>query len=241
MSSTSGAQRIFSGGPGLGIATKWLMGILLGATLIFTLTQRHLGFGVADLIFSVNGVLSLEVWRVVTFPFVENSFFGLLLGLVLLYFFGRFFEAQWGSSYYARFYVLSSVGAALIAIPLTFLVDLVVPFKDVGIAAGPDAAFDAMLIALALTLPNSNVMFGFVLPMRAKTMVYAILGLQVVFGIMNGAAALSVTLGGMAMGYILVTGIWRPDRLIHKVRSWTLRKRRRGLYVVPPRHDNTLH
>jgi len=38
----------------------------------------------------------------------------------------------------------------------------------------------------------------------------------------------------------LVTGIWRPERLLAKWRVWRLRKRRKGLYVVPPR-DQTLH
>ena len=99
-----------------------------------------------------------------------------------------------------------------------------------------------MLVALALTNPQSNVMFGFVLPIKTKTVVYLILGLQLVFGIMTGAAELSTTVGGMLMGYILVTGLWRPHILFDRWRIWTLRKRRRGLHVVPPRQkDQTLH
>ena len=51
---------------------------------------------------------------------------------------------------------------------------------------------------------------------------------------------LGVTLGGLAMGYLLVTGYWRPSRLRDLLKMWQLRKRRRGLYVVPPK-DKTLH
>lgn len=228
-------------GPPIGKGTKGLLIAILACSLVFTLTERKLGFGVEDLIFTVQGVLGMELWRLFTFPFVETDAFGLLLSLVVLYFFGRFFEAQWGTRYYLRFFALSCVGAAILAIPLSFLVNLIAPFQDLGMAAGPGAAIDAMLVAMALTLPDSNVAFGFVLPMRARTIVYVLLGVQVVFGIMNGATALSITLGGMIMGYILVTGIWRPNRLQHKVKAWTLRKRRRGLYVVPPGNDKTLH
>lgn len=229
-------------GPAIGPATKWLLIGILAATVIFTVTQRQLGFGIKELIFSVEGVLALELWRLVTFPFVETDFFSLLLSLVILYFFGRFFESEWGSRYYTRFFVISSIGAAVLAVPLSFLIDLVAPFQEIGMAAGPDAAINAMLVAMAVTLPDSNVLFGFVLPMRARTMIYVVLGLQLVAGLMNGAAAVSVSIGGMIMGYVLVTGIWRPDRLRTRIRLWQLRRRRGrgGLHVVPPR-DKTLH
>lgn len=228
-------------GPPMGPATKWLMGLIVGATVLFFLTERAFGIGIKDLIFTVDGILSLELWRLVTFPFVEYDPLSLVISLVVLYFFGRFFETQWGSGAYARFYLASSVGAAIIAVPLGFVINLVAPFNEIGVAAGPDAAIDAMLVAMALMAPDSHVLFGFILPMRARTVVLAVLGMQVVFGIMSGAAALGVTLGGMAMGYVLVTGIWRPERLLARLRVWRLRKRRKGIYVVPPGGDETLH
>jgi membrane associated rhomboid family serine protease len=217
-----------------------LIGIILVSSALFAVTQRSFGYGVEDLIFTVDGVLHLQLWRLVTFPFVETEPFGLIIGLVILYFFGRFFEAEWGSAYYARFFVLSSVGAALIAVPLSFLLQLA-PFDEIGMGSGPDAAINAMLVAMAVTMPNSNILLGFVLPMRAKTAVYAFIGLELLFALMNGTAALSISLGGMAMGWVLVTGMWRPSRLMTRLRMWQLRRKRRGLYVVPPGNDKTLH
>jgi len=238
-------RRVVLPGPGLGPATKALLVAILAATLIFTVTQRALGFGVNDLIFTVDGLLSLQLWRLVTFPFVVPQLLNLIIGLVVLYFFGRYFEAEWGSGYFLRFFMISSVGAAMLAFPLSLLLNLVFrvlpAFTDIGMSAGPGAAVDAMLVALAVTMPDSNILFGFVLPMRAKTAVYIFIGLQVVFGIMSGAAALSVTLGGMAMGYILTTGIWRPTRLMTRLRMWRLHRKRRGLHVVKPSSDKTFH
>ena len=235
-------QRVRAQLPSMGPVTKWLCIAIVGVTLVATITQRSYGVGVSDLVFAVGPVLDLQLWRLVTFPFVELQFFGLVLDLLVLYFFGRFFEAQWGSRHYLRFFFVSSVGAAVLAIPLSFLVDLVAPFNEIGMAAGPGAAIDAMLVALAVTVPNSNVMFGFILPIRAKTLVLLVLGFQVIAGVMNGAAALSVTLGGMLMGYLLTTGMWRPERLGARLRSWLQRRRRRGLRVVDrPRRDETLH
>ena len=147
------------------------------------------------------------------------------------------FEAQWGSRQFMRFFFLSTIGAGLLAIPLSALVNLVMPFVDVTVAMGPDAAIDAMMVALALLFPNSTVLFGFLLPVKARTLIYILLGIQVVSGIQSGAASLSVTLGGMLMGYLLVTGNWRPMRWWKRLRP----KPKSRLYVVLPKQDQTLH
>lgn len=222
----------------IGPVTKGLCIAMVTATVVFSVTQRTLGFGVVDLAFSVDDVLRLQLWRLFTYPFVYDQPFGLLVGVVVLFFLGRWFEAQHGSRDFLRFFAASSVGAALIAIPLHFVLNLGPLFRDVGLAVGAGPAIDAMLMAIALNAPDSNILFGFVLPMRARTMVWMLIGLQVITGLMTGTTALSVTLGGLAMGYLLITGRWRPSRWLKGRRPRT--RVRHGLYVVPPK-DNTLH
>jgi membrane associated rhomboid family serine protease len=228
-------------GPPVGPVTKVLCGALLVASIVFALTQRKLGFGIGELIFTVPDVLNLQVWRLFTYPLIEAEPFSLMMSVLLLYLFGRTFEYRWGSQSYLRFFILSCVGAALLAIPLSLGIDLLLPFNDTGVVAGPDPAIDAMLVALAVANPDSNILFGFVLPIRARTVVYIVLGLQIVTGLMAGVASLAITLGGMIMGYFLSTGMWRPERFMARMKLWRLRKKRRGLYVVPPRTDHTLH
>lgn len=222
--------------------TKWLALALLVTSLVGAVTQRTYGVGIADLQFRVDAVLALELWRLATYPFVESTPFGLLLSLVVLWLFGRWFERSWGGRDFLRFFVVSSVGAALLAIPFGFLVDRLLPFRDVGMAEGPGPVLDAMLVALAVYAPNSNVLFGFALPVRARTLVLLLLGFHLIAGIQTGASALGITLGGMVMGYLLATGNWRPQRWLTWLRARLFARRRRGLYVVPPRdRDRTLH
>jgi hypothetical protein len=45
----------------------------------------------------------------------------------------------------------------------------------------------------------------------------------------------------MLMGYLLVTGQWRPSLLVDRMRLWRLRRRRDGLYVVKPRDKHHLN
>ncbi|MEE8408122.1 MAG: rhomboid family intramembrane serine protease [Myxococcota bacterium] len=221
--------------------TAALSAAILGISLTAKLTEQFFQFGIPNLNYQLPGILNLELWRLVTYPFAISSFLNLMLGILVLWMFGGWFETSYGTRDYLRFFFAATIGAGILAIPFTFLVNMVMPFFDPGLAEGPDPAFDAMLVALALTSPNSNILFGFVLPMRAKTVIWIILGLHVVSGIYNGAAAMGVSLAGMAMGYLLVTGYWRPSRLRDLTKMWRLRRRRQGLYVVPPKKDHTLH
>ncbi|MBI3178652.1 MAG: rhomboid family intramembrane serine protease [Deltaproteobacteria bacterium] len=217
--------------------TTWLCGIILAVSLLAKIFESKTGVGADLLRFDVAAVLSLELWRLVTYPLVECTAFGLLFGLFFFYLIASWFETSFGSRDLLRFFVISSLGAAGLAIPLSFLVNLIMPFYDPGVSEGPDAAFDAMLVAFAVSMPNATIMFGFVLPMRARSVVYALLGLALIFGIMNGAAAFSITLGGMIMGYLLASGNWRPQRLLNKLKLRRARRRGHGFYVVPPKHE----
>ena len=141
-----------------------------------------------------------------------------------------------------QFLFASWIGAAILAVPLSYLVSGIMPFEDTGYAEGSGPAIDAMLVYLALTAPDTNILFGFVLPMRTRTVIYVLLGFELVVGILTGAAGLSITLGGIAMGYLLTTGNWRPERLIARFTPSAARRRRRGIHVVPPPDDrHTLH
>jgi membrane associated rhomboid family serine protease len=227
------------GPPPAGPVTRVLCVTILVVSLVGTLTQRKLGFGVANLNFNVAEVMAGEVWRLLTYPLVESSPINLMFSLLVLWLLGAQFESRWGERDFLRFFLLAALGAAVLAIPLSYVVNLVMPFTDVGAAEGPWTVISAMFVAIALANPESNILFGFLLPIPARTALYILLGIQLVIGIMTGAAALSTTLGGMAMGYLLVTGNWRPRRWVPRVRL-PRRRKRTDIYIVPPR-DRTLH
>ncbi|MEZ4273495.1 MAG: rhomboid family intramembrane serine protease [Myxococcota bacterium] len=234
--------------PAAGKGTKGLCIALVAITLLLKLSQNSVGVGPIDLVFSVDRVLHGQVWRLLSYALIEVDAWSLILSALFLYLFGAFFEARWGTRDYLRFFAASAVGAALFAIPLSYVFNVILPFDDQlarpfelgGFSTGPSPSLDAMLVALALMAPDSKVMFGFILPIKARTLIYVFIGLQLIFGIMNGTAELSMTVGGMLMGYILVSGIWRPQMFAARWHTWTRRRRRRGLHVVKP-PDHTLH
>ena len=233
---------LFGDFPPTGLATKWLCGLLVGVSVFGAFFGRRYGLGADLLLFSSEAVLRGEFWRLVTYAFVKSQTLSLMISTLVLFMFGRWYENSWGTRDYLRFFFASTIGAAAFAMPLTWVLNAVMPFTDTGMAEGPDAVIDAMMVALALSAPNSNVLFGFVLPVPARSIIFILLGIDVVGGVMSGAANLSITLGGMLMGYFLVTGNWRPKTLFGKLRDRRMQKQRASrLYVVPPKDKRNLN
>ena len=231
-------SNFFDSLPPTGPVTKWGCIAMIVVSLVSTFSQRRFGLGWQDLVFSTTPVLELELWRLVTYPFVHSQPFGLVLGVFIFWLFGKMFEARWETENFLKYIGLSAIGAAILAVPLSFVVNLIMPFNDIGYAEGTGPIIDSILVHLAVTAPNSNILMGFVLPMKSRTVIYLILGFELIVGIMTGAAGLSTTLGGIIMGYFLTTGNWRPDRIWAQ---WQAKKNpRRGFYVVKP-PDDTLH
>lgn len=222
----------------VGPATRALCIISLIATIAAGIAEKRMGFGTMALSYDVDSILHLQLWRLVSYPFIYANAGGLIFGLIVLYLIGASFEASYGTRDFLRFFGFGAIGAGILAIPLHFVARATGFLNDVGIGVGAGPAIDAMFMALALTAPDSNILLGFVLPVRIRTALIILVAAQFIYALMEGGA-LSLTLAGLAMGYLLVTGIWRPSRWV-KGRS---RKKIRtsGLYIVPPRRDDTLH
>ena len=237
MNSYNSPFGMFSSLPPTGKVTKNITISIFVFSLLGSYLQRKTGFGSNELIFNIQQVLGGEVWRLFTYPLVLRGVYGLLLGTLVFWIFGRIFESSWGERDFLRFVVLSWYGAALIAIPLSFVISMLLPFHDYGVAEGPGAAIDALLVSMALKTPNSNILFGFVIPLKVRTVVYFLIFFEIITGIQTGASGLSVTLGGLAMGYILTTGIWRPQILLMHFKKVRNKYKKSKIRVVPPKGD----
>jgi membrane associated rhomboid family serine protease len=226
----------------IGPATKAIILATLVLSIVFQLTETRF-HGLSLVVYSVPDILALQLWRIVTYPFFFVGGRNLVFGIIYFFFMARWFESTYGTRDLMRFFAWSSLGAGIIALPLHFIIQAsgIVQDVTVGQALGP--ASDAMMMALALNNPNSNILMGFVLPMRVRTAIIGFLAFRLIVGILDdGAAALSMSLAGLAMGYLLVTGRWRPNRWFGSGFGRRNRPRmRNGLYIVPPKHDDTLH
>lgn len=111
-------------------------------------------------------VLKGEVWRLVTWVFLELDPLQLLFGALALYWFGRDLALAWGT----RRFVAVYLGLTALAGVLTVLVALLVwPTEMLAQDyTGNWALVDAMMLAWALLYPDRQILLFFVLPVSGR-------------------------------------------------------------------------
>ncbi|MFT3902924.1 MAG: rhomboid family intramembrane serine protease [Niabella sp.] len=146
-------------------------------------------------------------WQIVTHMFAHaaegpNMIFHILFNMFTLWMFGRILENVWGSKRFLNFYLICGLGAAL--------AHLVMQYFSGGdsLAVGASGAVFGVLVAFAMTFPNTELYIMFIpIPVKAK---WAVLGL-VAIDLFGGISQISgdniahfAHLGGALTGFILL-------------------------------------
>lgn len=183
----------------------------------------------AFLHFSTNrGFMKLEVWRLIGFQFLHSHEFlaHLLFNMLGLFFFGPLVERHLGSKRYLAFYLLCGIFGALmytllnmggLVAELMFGAETQIPFLLFNSTATPligaSAGVFGVLMAGAYLAPNATVLFLFVLPMKLRTLAYALVAFAL-FSLVVGranAGGEAGHLGGALAGWYFI----RNQRHLH--------------------------
>ncbi|MEE6185662.1 MULTISPECIES: rhomboid family intramembrane serine protease [Chitinophagaceae] len=151
-----------------------------------------------------------HAWQIVTHMFAHAAsgpymFFHILFNMFTLWMFGRVLENLWGSKRFLIFYLLCGLGAAVTHLAMQYFMGA----HDV--AVGASGAVFGVLVAFAMTFPNTELYIMFIpVPIKAK---WAILGLVAIdlFGGISQVSGDNIAhfahLGGAITGFILLK-IW---------------------------------
>lgn len=213
---------------------------LVGASLVAHLT------GLAAWTLLAPGlVLEGEIWRLLTWPFVDNDPLGLLFAALTLYWFGRDLAAAWGP----RRFLLTWIGFGAASGLATVLLSLVLPPLGAAFYGGPWAVLSAMLVAWGLLFPERQMLFNFVLPVSGRGLVWLTIGGTLFFAAFSRSLAAYVPhLAAEALVFVWFRGL-SPRGAWQSLRIWLgerrLRRKARHLKVVkkdgkgePPRWLN---
>lgn len=158
-----------------------------------------------------------EVWRLVTWPFLQDSPFTLLFGGFMLWSFGQQLTDIWGERRFLARLMAYTAGAGV----LTTLLSLVW-----GPAATPHLGIwpvvNALLFAWAMLYPDRQVNIWGVLPLTGKTLALLVVGGTVLYGIAAGGVA---GLGAFAphlfaIGIAWLQGRGRGSGFSRQARDW---------------------
>jgi len=168
----------------------------------------------------------LELWQPLTYMWLHSptELSHILFNSLFLWMFGGTLERAWGSWPFVKFYAICGIGAGLVVLATGLCLAPAAP------VAGASGAIYGLVVAWAIAFPEQIVWFFGIFPMKGKHFALIPIGFAVVDFLLRGSGTSHAAhLGGMAVGALLVTGLWRPRRLRDRIRYWWLRRRIRSV------------
>lgn len=142
------------------------------------------------------------LWQLITCSFLHDTetIFHLMFNLLALYFLGHMVERHYGTRKFIVFYLACAVFASLCYTVVHFILQ-----TRVNYCLGSSGAVLGVLALAACLYPHNIIYFQFLFPVRMRTIVWIIVGINVYMALPIHAApgvAVSAHLGGILFGYL---------------------------------------
>lgn len=210
---------------------KWLLIANIGLFLL----QFFAGMFGASGIFRpfylspIEVVTQLAVWQLVTYLFLHDpgGFSHILFNMLALWMFGMDIERAWGTRRFLKFYFLCGVGAGLCVVVLNLLFG-----NPYARTIGASGAIYGLLLAFAMLWPDRQILFNFLIPIKAKyyAMIIGAITFLSALAAPGGPVSHIAHLGGMIFAWFYVRSVrsaspyaraTRPrTSLIASARAW---------------------
>ncbi len=186
---------------------------------------------------------TFAIWQLVTYMFLHAGIGHILWNMLGLWMFGVELERLWGTARFLRFYFICGISAGLTVIIAAYL------FGGINApTVGSSGAIYAILMAYALMFSDRTILFGFLIPIKAKYFVMiigAIVFLQsytATVGGQGGGIQVVAHLGGLIAGYLMLRGkqlrsqIRQP--IVSSVKEWRMRRAKKKFEVYLRNRDS---
>jgi len=168
----------------------------------------------------------LFLWQIVTYLFLHGSFGHLFWNMVPLWMFGCELERYWGSKEFLKFFLITGVGAGVLAI--LFQQDPRVP------TIGASGSIYGILMAFGIMFPERLIYLYFLFPVKVKYFV-AVIGGLAFLSAWNSSSddpiAHFAHLGGMVFGFLYMKGLLSPSGVRQVYFRWKLKRMRKRFKV----------
>jgi membrane associated rhomboid family serine protease len=213
--------------------------LLIAATLVSSILGAQVaGFAAAGAL--VPGYVFLgQLWRLVSWVFLELDPLGLIFAALALFWFGRDLVRVWGPLRFLGAYL----GLAAAAAGITCLAALAFPELRAHPFIGAWPVVSALIIAWACVFPGRNMLLYFVVPLSGRNLIYATLGGTLLFALLGGMANFIPHFAAQLVSLAVMRGnpigpLWARVRFELAYGRW--RRRARRLHEVPrPTRDES--
>jgi membrane associated rhomboid family serine protease len=179
----------------------------------------------------------LYIWQPVTYMFLHGDFFHILFNMLALWMLGVELERLWGTVAFARYYLVSGVGAAATTLLVSLLPFTFAQVVWLSLTVGASGAIYGLLLAYAYYYPTRPMLFFPIpIPIPAKYFVI-ILGAIAFFsslGSRGTGVAHATHLGGLVAGYLYLTkgGGGLVGEIKYRWLKWKMARMRRRFDIV---------
>lgn len=206
------------------------IGLVLVVTAVLTIYTWQNRAVAGLLALAPGGIVQLQLWRLVSWPFVQNEPFGLIFVALMFWWLAPQLMWGWGE----RRFWLRLLGITAGASVLTTLVAIVwSPAAAPHVGAWP--VINAMIVAWAMRVPDAQVNIWGVLPVTARTLALGVAGGTVLYALFGGVGAFLPHFAALAIAYALTRGLSAGQlvgRAQESFRQQAQRRRARHLKVV---------
>ncbi len=172
------------------------------------------------------------VWQLLTYSWLHDlgQITHVLFNAIALYFLGNPLCKRWGAKTFLKFYLLTGLIAGVFSV----LVGVSVGWRFDTPIVGASGAIFGLVTAYALLFPNAQFLLFFVLPLRARYLLWLSLGIDLMLFLAAPAynVAIHTHVGGAIGGWLLITGNWHPKVFGPRLKGLFARRRNRTLRVV---------
>lgn len=222
--------------------TKVNRTLIILSAFVFILNFIMMKMGSANLVallgLSGSALAQGYAHTVITYPFVTNSIFEVILNCLMLWLMGSEFEANWGVKRYLSFLGTTVVGGALLYLGVCLIF-----FKNTAIFSFPISGLSgivaAMCMAYAVIYPERIFSFLMLIPVKAKYFCMILVVITLYQGVASPAGVGAWgQLGAILSAYLFMVFVSRRNMrsLSEKTNKMTqvrsVRKSRANLSIV---------
>ena len=143
-----------------------------------------------------------NIWQLVTYMFLHGSFMHLFLNMYALLIFGVPVEQAWGSRRFLVYYLVTGIGAGITILIINTVLG---GTNYIAPTIGASGAVFGLLLAFGMLFPDAEILLFFILPIKAKFLVFLYGGIELYSLIASsGQSPISHAghLGGILFGII---------------------------------------
>lgn len=143
------------------------------------------------------------LWQLATYMFLHAGPLHILFNMLGVWMFGVELERLWGTTFFARYYAITGIGAGVTAVVASFLPVDALQATYFAVTIGASGALYGLLLAFAMYYPDRPILMFLLFPIPAKYFVM-ILGAMAFLVAPGSQVSNAAHLGGLLVGYLFL-------------------------------------